>query len=211
MLSVALTASSLIFIVAYLLFTTYIYKKESGDSYSFRNCFPFELWIKRSRSFNWANVFLFIALGTGFVNYLIFTINNFSVNNTFLSVYALFSYFGVLTLFYIPPYKLKAFLSFAILTALASTALNFQMLFIIFQNVNIKETIIFYVILVISLILGLVSLVTSFFIRIDDLHMNKDELGNLVRPKRILMAVFEWLTILAIFLSQVSLVLYQIG
>ena len=211
MLSFSLAIASIVFFLSYLLFTTYIYKKESGETFSFRNSYPFELWIKRSRSFSWANIILFIALGLGFGSFLSFTIQNFNVNSAFLSFYALLSFFGVLTLFYIPPYKLKAFLMFAIVSSISVAILNFQLIFIFFRDVNFMETTFFYVALIISLLLGLIGLVSSFFIRIDDLKMLKDEKGNLIRPKIILMAVSEWLVIIAAFLTQIALVIYIMG
>lgn len=211
MLNIALSSASIIFFCAYLVFTTYIYKKENGETYLFRNSFPFELWIKRSRPYAFINILLFTSCALGFASYLTFSINEFSVNNTLISFYALVGIFGVLTLFYIPPYKLKAFLIFAIITSIAGAALNFQMIFIIFKDLEFKESVMFYIVLILSLILGIVSLLGSFFVKVEDLKMLKDETGSLIRPKRIAMAIFEWLIILSIFLSQLSLVLYILG
>lgn len=209
MIYIALSLTSIVFFIAYIIIATSIYKKEKRETFDLRNHYAFELFIKRDRPYAFINVLLFISLAVLFANYLLFTIYNFGAKNVLISLAALFASISSFISFYLPPYKLKYFLSNKIFVTIFTAMINFMFIFVYFQDVNFKESIYFYFALVFSIVFGLICLVGSFFININDLRMEHDE-ETLIRPKIIKMALFEWLAIIILPLSQIGIILLSL-
>lgn len=200
---------SLLFFIAYLSFSSVIYFKEKKEKYFFRNHFPYEMRINKDRPYALANLFLIISLLFYVTNNLYFAINDFSVNTAFLAFYSLIAAISTIFVFYTKPYNIRNFLFLGVIISILTALSNFQFVFIILNDINFKESVLYIPSLILSICLGIVSLIGSFFIRLDDLKMNKED-KEIVRPNKINMAVYEWIIIFIIFISQINLILYNL-
>ena len=206
----ALLVSSVLFLVAYLFISLYLYKKDNMVSFNMRNHFLFEIYSPSHKVNGVLNIFLFIAFAMYFTNHLSLAINDFSLTNVIIAVLALLISVSAIALFYIPIAREKVHFTFSLVLAISAVMINALLIFPEVRMIRLYEENLFIIPIVIN---GLLILTYIFFIvhpSLFNLQMKQDENGELVRPKYFLMSLFEWILITSIFASQISVLFLDI-
>ena len=206
----ALFVTSSIFLVSYLFVSLYLYKKDNAVPFNMRNHFPFEIYSPKHRVNGIVNIVLFLAFAMFFTNFISLLFYDLSLTNVLMVVLAFLISACSIILFYLPVAREKVHFTVSLLLAISSVMINALFIFIELRMVRLYEEKLFIIPIVIS---GLLILTYLFFIvhpRLFNLEMKRDENGNQIRPKYFIMSLFEWVLIISIFISQISLLFIDI-
>lgn len=208
---IPLFATSVLFLVIFYFSAVFVYNKENpNERYDIRNHFAFELWIKKGHQNVFIDLFILISAVAFSINYIIYSIFNFSVFNVVNAFFSLLISFSLIVIFYLPLSKLKERCIFSIVLMTVVTILNAMQIYESFILRRQYENNLIYIPLIISAIIVIIGIITIFYPKLFDFGMNKNEDGSFSRPKFFPLAFFEWLIIFTFLLSQSYLVVVSL-
>lgn len=201
---IALTVGSILFFVCYLIVSIFIYKKEKGEKFNITNTFSYELFLSKRKEQFAFNVLLFIAIAFAFANNVTYTIKFYNVNAIIKCILAVLSLacFGAMSI--IPLYKLKEHFAATLLMFVSTATMALMSLLSDINFYKLELNPIYFISMVVDGLVLLIALVSILNPKIMNLNLQADSENHLVRPKVIHLALFEWLTAFAIFISQIS-------
>lgn len=206
---IGLAVASLILFISFFISNLIYYKKKENRKLDIRNTFPYETMYKEKPYFYFV-ILLFLAFAFIFANYVIFTTQDFKINKLFSTIISLLLGFSSCSLFFLPLSKLKEHISMFILMAVSSIALASFNLAIEIKDYKILENNIILIPIIIDsliLIFGLVALLNP---SITNLKMEVNSNNEYVRPKRIALAMFEWIFLFLAFFLQISVIVISL-
>lgn len=207
---IAFACASVVFFIAYLISSIFIYKKNTGNNFKLSNSFGYELFLSKKKEMFVANLLLLISLALVFATSVIYLVNSYSTNRL-LSCLVLFvglCAFGASSI--IPLSKLKEHFACSILSFGTLALFGVLLLFMDIRDYQIEFNKILIISLVFDSVVTIIGVVAMFNPRVTSLNMSTDSEGNLVRPKYIPLAFFEWLTIFGFIIAQISIIIISL-
>ena len=206
MTSLILLLISFIFLIAYVLITTFIYNQDNVDNFSYFNHFPYEIYIKRGYKNALLNILLFLVGLSFATNYILHAIFNFSVMEIFIAFVSVVVAFSFIAIFYLPLSKLKERCLCSILFFVSNIGLNALITINDIRIIKIYENNLGYISLVISLLILIICILFIFNPKLFDFCLEKKD-EQTVRPKIFYLAFGEWMLIYIFLFSQIYLYL----
>ena len=209
MLELSLTIASSVLLIAYLIFAFITYRKKEGEDFDIRNHFPFELWLKRTDPNFVLNIFLFIPFVLVTANFVLFAVNFYDVPTLVVAMMVVVISFCAVSLFIIPLSKFKEHCILAILMMTFSVMVNGFLIYKEIRLWGLDNNYLLLLPMIINAICGAFGLVMMFHPALFKFDMQKDSYGNLTRPKNFVICISEWGLMIALFLSQISIVVIR--
>jgi len=206
---IGLTVGSTVLILIYLLFSIHIYKKNEGVRFTFRNTFPFEIFQRKKETF-FLNLVLFLGLALLFINQVIFAITFYSSYLIILSLIMGVSTFTLGAIFVLPLTKLREHCICAILFLISIFAIAALNLVYDVKFFRLENNYAFLISIIADSIAVIISIIPFLNPKFTNLNFEIDESGNSVRPKTIHMALGEWAGVIALVLTQISIIVYSV-
>ena len=202
---IALFSTSIVLLVTFLFISLYLYKKAYEEPYSLRNHFPFEIYNGNSPVNSYWNLILMLAFIAMETNFVFYATSDVSFNTIFMCILGLGIASIAMLLFYIPIARFRYHITLDIVLAIIAVMINVFLLFIEVRAMRIYEKNLYLIPIVIQGALIITYLVFIFHPSLFNLKMEEGE-----RPKTITLALFEWVVIISIFLSQIGLLFLDI-
>lgn len=210
-MSIALAAASTFFLGVFLAFSLPMYFKREKEQYDFRNHFCFEILPdKHDPNFMISIIAPAVFLLSVVANFIYFAISDFGVMNVVIAFVSLLIAFSIGVLFFLPLSKLKERSIFSIILIVLVAVINALLIYEeTFYIKAYQNNLIYFPIIFNGLIL-LLAIVVIFSPRLFDLGVDKDENGGSKRKKIYPLAFYEWLLILSLPLTQLSIIVMEI-
>ena len=210
-MSIAFSVACAFFLATFLAFSLPMYYKKEKEKYDLRNHFCFELLPPKTDK----NYILYIVspllyLITFVLTFIFYAINDFGVMNVMVAFLALGIAFSIATIFYLPLSKLRERSIFSIILIVFVAAINGLLIYEETFYIKAYQNNLIYLPIVINGLLLLISIIAVFSPRLFDLGTDKDEKGLIVRKKVYPLALYEWLIILTLPLTQISVIIMEI-
>lgn len=210
-MSVALASASVFFLGVFLAFSFPLYFKRERENYDLKNHFCFELLPEKSDNTYLISIIPpLIYLLCVVANFVYFSITDFGVMNVVIAFMSLLIAFSIAVLFYLPLSKLKERSLFSIILIVLVAVINALLIYEETFYIKAYQDNLIYLPIVINGLLLLLSIVVIFSPHLFDLGVDKDESGVSKRKKFYPLAFYEWLLILSLLLTQVSIIVMEI-
>ena len=210
-MSVALASASVFFLGVFLAFSFPLYFKRERENYDLKNHFCFELLPEKSDNTYLISIIPpLIYLLCVVANFVYFSITDFGVMNVVIAFMSLLIAFSIAVLFYLPLSKLKERSLFSIILIVLVAVINALLIYEETFYIKAYQDNLIYLPIVINGLLLLLSIVVIFSPHLFDLGVDKDESGVSKRKKFYPLAFYEWLLILSLPLTQVSIIVMEI-
>lgn len=207
---IAFACASIVFFIAYLISSIFIYKKNTGNNFKLSNSFGYELFLSIKKEMFWVNILLLISVLFIFASNVCYLSYSYSTNRL-LSCLVLFAGLAsCVASSIIPLSKLKEHFICSILSFGTLALFGVLLLFLDIRYFQIEHEKLFIISIVFDCIVSLTGIVSMFNPKVTSLNMDTDNEGKLIRPRYIPLALFEWLTLIAFFLSQISIIIISI-
>ena len=210
-MSIALATSSILFLVLFLVFALPAYQKREKEKFNLRNHFCFEILPpKDDKNFVLFIIPLAISLLSFAGNFIFFAVENFGAMNAVIAFISVLIAFSIGVLFFLPLSKLKERCFFSIvlivLVAVINALLAYEETFIrtAYQNNLI------YIAFAVNGVILLFTLVIIFSPRLFDFSLKKNEDGTTERKNVYFLSLYEWMLIMIVPLTQISIILIEI-
>ena len=210
-MSIAITAASIIFLVVFLFFAFPAYQKREKEKYDLRNHFCFEILPPKTDN----NFMLFIIPLALYLlcfvgNFVYFAITDFSAMNVVIAFISLLIAFSIGVLFFLPLSKLRERCIFSILFVVLTAAINALLAYeeTVYRQMYLNNLV--YVAFAVNAVILLFTVVAIFSPRLFDFGAKKNEDGTTERRRVYPLALYEWLLIMIVPLTQISIILIEI-
>ena len=210
-MSIALAAASIFFLGVFLAFSLPMYFKREKEQYDFRNHFCFEILPdKHDPNFMISIIAPTVFLFSVVANFIYFAISDFGVMNVVIAFVSLLIAFSTGVLFFLPLSKLKERSIFSIILIVLVAVINALLIYEETFYIKAYQDNLIYLPIVFNGLILLLAIVVIFSPRLFDLGVDKDENGVSKRKKIYPLAFYEWLLILSLPLTQISIVVMEI-
>ena len=210
-MSIALAAVSIFFLSVFLAFSLPMYFKREKEHYDFRNHFCFEILPdKHDPNFMISIIAPAVFLLSFVANFIYFAISDFGVMNVVIAFIGLLLAFSIGVLFILPLSKLKERSIFSIMLIVLVAVINALLIYEETFYIKAYQDNLIYLPIAFNGLILLLAIVVIFSPRLFDLGVDKDENGGSKRKKIYPLAFYEWLLILSLPLTQISIIVMEI-
>ena len=210
-MSIALAIASVVFLAIFLVFSFPAYQKREKEKFDLRNHFCFEILPPKTDN----NFMLFIipislSLLCFVGNFVYFAITDFGAMNVVMAFISLLIAFSVGVLFFLPLSKLRERCLFSIIFIVLTAVLNALLAYEETVYRQMYLNIFVYVDFAVNGVILLFTLIIIFSPKLFDFSTKKNEDGTNERKRVYPLALYEWLLIMVLPLSQISIILMEI-
>ena len=210
-MSIALAAASVFFLGVFLAFSLPMYFKREKEHYDFKNHFCFEILPdKHDPNFMISIIAPTVFLLSVVANFIYFAIGDFGVMNVVIAFVSLLIAFSIGVLIFLPLSKLKERSIFSIILIVLVAVINALLIYEETFYIKAYQDNLIYLPIIFNGLILLLAIVVIFSPRLFDLGVDKDENGVSKRKKIYPLAFYEWLLILSLPLTQISIVVMEI-
>lgn len=210
-MSIALAAFSVVCLVLFLAFAVPAYKKREKESFSITNHFCFEILpLKENPTFIPLLIPISLYLLSFVGNFIYFAITDYGPMNVIIAFISVLIAFSIGVLFFLPLSKLRERCFFSIIFIVLVAVINALLAYeaTIYRNMYLNN--LAYVAFGLNGFILLFSLVVIFLPKLFDFSLKKNEDGTTERKGFYLLAFYEWLLIMIVPLTQVSIIIMEI-
>ena len=190
-----------------------LYKSKNRRGINFKNEFPFETVPSFKGEYAYLNIFLLLSLLATISGFILYMVNNINVIPIVLVIVIVIYSFCVISIPFIPLNRLKEhlYLSLGIIITdfIVSAFLTYLSYTVAKRFEFLKVAPI--VAIVISALLVIKSLIFIFNPKLFDLKYERNDQGELIRPKVVKLAFYQWTAIICSPLYLIAIILLTIN
>ncbi len=190
-----------------------LYKSKNRRGINFKNEFPFETVPSFKGEYAYLNIFLLLSLLATVSGFILYMVNNINVIPIVLVIVIVIYSFCVISIPFIPLNRLKEhlYLSLGIIITdfIVSAFLTYLSYTVAKRFEFLKVAPI--VAIVISGLLVIKSLIFIFNPKLFDLKYERNDQGELIRPKVVKLAFYQWTAIICSPLYLIAIILLTIN
>lgn len=210
MTTIFLAVLSINIFFIYLIFSFTIYKKKTNENFSIRNHFPFEIKQAKGSPTFFVNMFGLIASILFLANFVFFFFKYTNFLHGVILFSALLAALSMVMVFVFNTYRLRTHCTFGIILIVSSFILNALLINQEIAHFRAIQNPLIFIPMAINVLVAAISGIGLFAPNLFDFSMLKSENGELFRPKTFILALVEWLLIIGLFLTQISLIFFEI-
>lgn len=190
-----------------------LYKSKNRRGINFKNEFPFETVPSFKGEYAYLNIFLLLSLLATVSGFILYMVNNINVIPIVLVIVIVIYSFCVISIPFIPLNRLKEHLYLSlgiIITDFIVSAFLTYLSYIIakrFEFLKVAPI----VAIVISALLVIKSLIFIFNPKLFNLKYERNDQGELIRPKVVKLAFYQWTAIICSPLYLIAIILLTIN
>lgn len=210
---ISIFALAIICSFGFMISVNALYKSKNRRGINFKNEFPFETVPSFKGEYAYLNIFLLLSLLATVSGFILYMVNNINVIPIVLVIVIVIYSFCVISIPFIPLNRLKEHLYLSLGIIITDFVVS---AFLTYLSYTVAKRFEFLkvapiVAIVISGLLVIKSLIFIFNPKLFDLKYERNDQGELIRPKVVKLAFYQWIAITCSPLYLIAIILLTIN